>query len=290
MAEQIAKSDETLKLCSPPKLTRMVKIEKRTKPNYDKNVNNPSLPTLAGEVAVAQKNQVLRLEKRIEYLRILKEILHSRREAEKHVQAVVRKSTLLQDDIQWHQKSWEALKQDIESLVCTNSKLKRSLRDEETEIAREKRGYEEYRKKMFKHRELSALEENSNDIDVDIAEKTKYRETLEKELKDLQESNDVPRLLSGEMEEILMAEISTLEESLHELQENLKRKLEENHEKEKQDRLKHEVENLQKKNLAQITWTRKQLQETMARNKQWNEQISRKEAEIKEIRQKMDSI
>lgn len=168
-------------------------------------------------------------------------VLRSRREAEKHVQAVVRKSSLLQDDIQWHQKSCEALKQglveveffpiisrkscstwsktrcvpqpkDIESLVCTNSKLKRSLRDEETEIAREKRfvkmhemwllkrntkawltgwqffvylhkysGYEEYRKKMFKHRELSALEENSNDIDVDIAEKTKYRETLEKE-------------------------------------------------------------------------------------------------------------
>lgn len=73
MAEQIAKSDESLKLCSPPKLTRMVKIEKRTTPNHDKNVNNPSLPTLAGEVAVAQKNQVLRLEKRIEYLRILKE-------------------------------------------------------------------------------------------------------------------------------------------------------------------------------------------------------------------------
>lgn len=45
---------------------------------------------------------------------------------------------------------------------------------------------------------------------------------------------------------------------------------------------------LQKKNQAQLMWTKKQLQETIARNKQWNEETSQKEAEIQEIRGKIE--
>ena len=35
-------------------------------------------------------------------------------------------------------------------------------------------------------------------------------------------------------------------------------------------------------------WTRKQLQETITRNKQWNEETSQKEAEIQETRRKIE--
>ena len=40
----------------------------------------------------------------------------------------------------------------------------------------------------------------------------------------LEETNDIPRLLSGEIKEIFMAEVFTLEESISELKQNLKRK------------------------------------------------------------------
>jgi predicted nuclease with TOPRIM domain len=39
---------------------------------------------------------------------------------------------------------------------------------------------------------------------------------------------------------------------------------------------------------VQVTWTRKQLQETIARNKQWNKETSEKEAEIQEMRRKLE--
>ena len=42
--------------------------------------------------------------------------------------------------------------------------------------------------------------------------------------KHLEESNDIPRLLSKEIKEIYMAELCTLDESIEELKENLKRK------------------------------------------------------------------
>ena len=42
--------------------------------------------------------------------------------------------------------------------------------------------------------------------------------------KHLEESNDIPRLLSKEIKEIYIAELCTLDESIEELKENLKRK------------------------------------------------------------------
>ena len=42
--------------------------------------------------------------------------------------------------------------------------------------------------------------------------------------KNLEESNDIPRLLSKEIKEIYMAELCALDESIEELKENLKRK------------------------------------------------------------------
>ncbi len=42
--------------------------------------------------------------------------------------------------------------------------------------------------------------------------------------KNLEESNDIPRLLSKEIKEIYIAELCTLDESIEELKENLKRK------------------------------------------------------------------
>ena len=71
--EAIALCGEKLNLCSPPKPTRIIQVEKATTPQRKEFVqSNSSLPALAGEVAVAQKNQVLRLEKRIEFLGKLK--------------------------------------------------------------------------------------------------------------------------------------------------------------------------------------------------------------------------
>jgi hypothetical protein len=40
--------------------------------------------------------------------------------------------------------------------------------------------------------------------------------------KSLEKSNDIPRLLSGEIKEICMAELFTLDESISELKQNLK--------------------------------------------------------------------
>ena len=57
------------KLCSPPKPTRIIQNENKTTPQRKEFVSSASsLPALAGEVAVAKRNQVLRLEKRIEFL------------------------------------------------------------------------------------------------------------------------------------------------------------------------------------------------------------------------------
>ena len=104
----------------------------------------------------------------------------------------------------------------------------------------------------------------------------------------MEETNDIPRLLSGEIKEILMAELFTLDESISELKQTLKRKFQGKSEKENQAKLKKDVEFLQKKSLAQLTWSRKQLQETIARNKQWNEATSQKEDEIQETRRKIE--
>lgn len=46
---------------------------------------------------------------------------------------------------------------------------------------------------------------------------------------DLDESNDIQRLLSGELREILMAELFTLDESICELKEDLKMKFQVKH-------------------------------------------------------------
>ena len=67
--EAIALCEGKLTLSSPPKPTRIIQIENTTTPQRQHFVQNTSsLPALAGEVAEAKKNQVLRLEKRIEFL------------------------------------------------------------------------------------------------------------------------------------------------------------------------------------------------------------------------------
>ena len=76
---KMADENETMPLCeevfrlpSPPKPTRMIQSEgKPSQPVKEFVQNTSSLPALAGEVAVAQKNQVLRLEKRMEFLQNL---------------------------------------------------------------------------------------------------------------------------------------------------------------------------------------------------------------------------
>lgn len=66
--DAIAPSEEKMDLSSPPKPMRVTLIE-----NTKTLQRTSSLPSLAGEVAFAQKNQALRLEKRIEFLRKLKD-------------------------------------------------------------------------------------------------------------------------------------------------------------------------------------------------------------------------
>ena len=62
-----------INLSSPPKLKRIIQIEGKTTPKRQDFIQSTSsLPALAGEVAVAQKSQVLRLEKRVEFLEKLK--------------------------------------------------------------------------------------------------------------------------------------------------------------------------------------------------------------------------
>ena len=68
MADNVP-DDEFLNLSSPPKPTRIIDVDRKITPQRKEFVQSTSsLPALAGEVAVAQKNQVLRLEKRIEFL------------------------------------------------------------------------------------------------------------------------------------------------------------------------------------------------------------------------------
>ena len=75
--EAIALCEEILNLSSPPKPTRIIQIENTTVlQRKDIVQNTSSLPVLAGEVAIAQKNQVLRLEKRVEFLGKLQVILN----------------------------------------------------------------------------------------------------------------------------------------------------------------------------------------------------------------------
>ena len=76
--EAFVPGDEILNLSSPPKPTRIIEVERKITPQRNEFVQSTSsLPALAGEVAVAQKNQVLRLEKRVEFLgklRVLRNI------------------------------------------------------------------------------------------------------------------------------------------------------------------------------------------------------------------------
>ena len=76
--EAFVPGDEILNLSSPPKPTRIIEVERKITPQHNEFVQSTSsLPALAGEVAVAQKNQVLRLEKRVEFLgklRVLRNI------------------------------------------------------------------------------------------------------------------------------------------------------------------------------------------------------------------------
>ena len=191
--EAIALGEGIFNLSSPPKPTRVIQIESTTTPQRKELIQNTStLPALAGEVAVAQKNQVLRLEKRIEFLEKLQVIgnilqnflkkpkntiffcffypyrlntakvcrrmflqpniernesnfmktcflvLLLRTAAEKHVQAVLRKSNLLQDDIDTCQKNCEGLRRNINTLVCGTEKLKGEISREESDVAKEK--------------------------------------------------------------------------------------------------------------------------------------------------------
>ncbi|CAB3985908.1 Hypothetical predicted protein [Paramuricea clavata] len=247
--EALALCEEILNLSSPPKPTRIIQIENTTVQRTDIVQNTSSLPVLAGEVAVAQKNQVLRLEKRVEFLGKLqvehREVLRLRREAEKHVQAVLRKSNLLQDDIETCQKNCESLRKELNVLVANTEALKGDICVEENELAKEKRGYEVYQEKMTKHKELSEIAESSDAVNVNITNNMKYYEMLNKEKKSLVESNDIPKLLSGEIKEICMAELFTLDESISELKQNLKIKFQSTDEKEKQVRFKKDVELLQ---------------------------------------------
>ena len=101
-----------------------------------------------------------------------------------------------------------------------------------------------YQAKMKKYKDVADLVESSDAVNANIATKMKHYETLSEESmykltelreeinvyktlllfleKSLQENNDIPRLLSGEMKEIIMAEILTLDES--NLRDSLKRK------------------------------------------------------------------
>lgn len=61
-----------LELFSPPRPTRMIQIEAPVPQTSSFDNNTASLPALAGEVALAQKNQMVRLEKRLEFLQQVK--------------------------------------------------------------------------------------------------------------------------------------------------------------------------------------------------------------------------
>ena len=75
MAEQnaIVKESINMQLSSPPKPTRVIKIHRpAVQSRVDAKSQVSTLPALAGEVALAQKNQMQELEKRLIVLKQVK--------------------------------------------------------------------------------------------------------------------------------------------------------------------------------------------------------------------------
>ena len=71
--EESKLSEENLQLFSPPRPTRVIQIKApKVAQTSNSNDNPSSLPALAGEVALAQKNHMQRLEKRLELLEKVK--------------------------------------------------------------------------------------------------------------------------------------------------------------------------------------------------------------------------
>ncbi|KAL9987201.1 hypothetical protein ACROYT_G001466 [Oculina patagonica] len=241
--------------------------------------NAVSLPALAGEVAQAQKQQISELSKRQEVLDQLKLKIDS---VKADVAAVSRKVYLTQDDVARKKANCEELEREIAQLVATKGMVTKQLAISNDKLEKDGETYKQYRTKMEMYAKQVEQYELDCPIYQSIAEQKARNAEIEKELERLRGLGDESRL------ESLRAEIvqektrkKQLEESVTLKQSELQR------ENERQAQLNREIETLHKRNKAQMTRLKCQIQEAVSRNQRWSDEACRLRQNIAEIKSKI---
>ncbi|PFX23452.1 Cytochrome P450 1A2 [Stylophora pistillata] len=227
-----------------------------------------SLPDLAGEVAVAQRQQINELSQRQEVRDRLKLKINS---VKSDLAAVSRKIYLTEEEVS-KKKAWcEELDKDVTALVASESKLIKELAIANDKLERDRQLYKRYRKKMAGYTQQLTECKKNHPIYKSIAEQKAKNVKLSEELERLRSLGYESKLKN------LKAELAKRKERKKQLEESAA--LNKSKEQEENDRLAQlTIETLQEQeeNDRQAQLTKETLQ---TRNKarlvrmksQWNQ-------------------
>ncbi|XP_032227953.1 leucine-rich repeat and coiled-coil domain-containing protein 1 [Nematostella vectensis] len=283
---------------SPPKPTRVLTLESGLIFPPQIGTSNSlqetrfSLPNLAVEVVDGQKQQENEISELQTLLNKLKnELLQGKKKVEStkaEITSIDKKICVTQEEIAQTTLTCQEATEDLEGMIAKGILLSNELEDAKRSLDLGNRSYERYVEKMAYYCELvSQLDEKTGS-----QQKISVLITTIKELKNkvhCLEYGEDEGLGVGEEFKILQAENKHLEQQLEEKTSHIdkcKGKME--LEREKQQKLKRESQLLNKRNHAQMTRLKRQLQEANSRSRHWADEACKLEMNIAQLRRKLE--
>ncbi|XP_050403117.1 uncharacterized protein LOC126819230 [Patella vulgata] len=313
-------------LCSPPKLRRLVHLDKdigilststvlSCPDNHIQNLHQQdtcgvssvnieselidsaidqvvTLPQLVTNVSVAHKGQSNEISKHSQKLIQLEVQLQREEKLNSDilldVSSVTKKVYITEDLVKEKQKSCQVLEKEIESIVTSNSQSEKKLDLKLTEIENEKRIYVEYRHKMEEHIENVGLFKESLPLNKQLDEQKHKVDTLQYKYNALCENKEKMRSVCSGEKDGIKEEIQLLQKKAETMRKDCISK-QQQIEKVRQQELKVEqnINVLHKRNKAQLTRLKCQVKEQQLSYRQWSDQISHLKKILSDLKHQM---